>query len=231
MEFGSIRAMLLWDVFPKLTRLSSFLAHFPLWQLLNCPASVRVDMLLNSSGCPQTTMISDNFRLFHCFSCSVSHWWSEHHDFSLNINGGRLSLHSVKRESCKCSPDTSMSMTRRIFACYHWLLMGSPVGFKHNISNHLSLVILRFPPLIAFADASCFGRCKLLTIIRFCLTWPALIYKTCMAPVVFERLPSCFPVLIRNCSLLVTFPLVVAARVSVRVIEDRSSTKHGQCLK
>lgn len=47
MEFGSIRAMLCWYIFPWLARLSDFLAHFPPCQLHFFPVWVWIDVLLS----------------------------------------------------------------------------------------------------------------------------------------------------------------------------------------
>lgn len=81
MEFGLIRAMLCWDVFPKLTRQSYFLAHFLPRQLLICP--VLLSILSYSSGCEQTAMLSDYYPLLQC--CS---WMSGH---KRNFSSSRIS--------------------------------------------------------------------------------------------------------------------------------------------
>ena len=73
MEFGLIRAMLSWDVFPKLTRYSDFLANFPPQQLLIYPISVQVNVLSYRSVCPQTARISDYHPFLHCCSRMSEH--------------------------------------------------------------------------------------------------------------------------------------------------------------
>lgn len=73
MEFGLIRAMLCWDVFPKLTRFSDFLANFPPQQLLIYLVSEQVDVLSYRSVCPQTSRTSDYHPFFHCCSRMSGH--------------------------------------------------------------------------------------------------------------------------------------------------------------
>ena len=83
MEFGLVRAMLCWDIFPCLTWQSDFLAHFPQQQLLIGPVSVWVDVLSTSSVCLQMATIS------------VYILSSPSHDVTVNVDAKTLLQHKL----------------------------------------------------------------------------------------------------------------------------------------